>query len=84
MWLFYREKNRRKKILKNPTSDTMYVVLFQYEDGEEEEGGEEGDYDEDADPDYHPPVCTTLLKLKPIFDEWIFQSLSIGRVHFHV
>ena len=42
----------------------MYVVLFQYEDGEEEEGGEEGDYDEDGDPDYHPPVGTTVLGLR--------------------
>ena len=37
--------------------------LFQYEDGEEEEGGEEGDYDEDGDPDYHPPVGITVMSV---------------------
>lgn len=35
--------------------------LIQYEDGEEEEGAEEGEYDEDADPDYNPGVSTVTL-----------------------
>lgn len=39
----------------------MLSWQLQYDDGEEEEGAEEGEYDEDADPDYNPGVSNATV-----------------------
>ena len=53
--------------------------FIQYEDGEEEDGGEEGEYDEDADPDYNPSVSLFLIN-----DQYIFIQGQIKKCMFLV
>ena len=50
--------------------------FIQYEDGEEEDGGEEGEYDEDADPDYNPSVSLFLIN-----DQYIFIQGQIKKMY---